>query len=255
MKISKAAVAAILTVVFFMPLFSPQGKAFAGEFSVAPIRLDLDRESKSGAVKILNEGASRLNVQMKLFEWTQDETGKDSYVESTGLIFFPRSMTVEPNEERVLRVGIKAPAVSKEITYRLFVEEMPELKKPEGKGAKVAIAIRFGLPVFVRPVNAQAKGDITSAEVSKGALNVVVGNPGNVSFSITSIKVVGKDKDGKETFTRDINGWYLLSGAKRLYSTPLEAACAGIKRIEIEVKTNDFSLNKGLDLSADMCAQ
>jgi len=255
MKSLKATLAALIILVFFVPLPLPGQKAFAGDFRVYPIRLDLDRDSKSGAVKILNEGASRLSFQMKLFEWTQDESGKDSYAESTGLIFFPRSMTVEPNEERVLRVGIKASAVSKEITYRLFVEEMPELKKPEGKGAKVAVAIRFGLPVFVRPVNAQTKGEITSAEVSKGVLNVVVGNPGNVSFSITSIKVVGRDKDGKEAFTRDINGWYLLSGAKRLHSTPLEAACAGIKRLEIEVKTIDFSLNKGLDLTAGMCAQ
>lgn len=254
MKRLKAAVFAIL-IVFIMPLSLPAGKAFAGDFRVYPIRLDLDRDAKSGAVKILNEGVSKLNVQMKLFEWTQDESGKDAYAESTGLIFFPRSMTVEPNEERVLRVGIKAPAVSREIAYRLFVEEMPELKKPGGKGAQVAVAIRFGLPVFVRPVNAQTKGEITSAEVSKGVLNVTVENPGNVSFSISTIRVVGRDKGGKETFTRDMNGWYLLSGAKRLYSTPLEAACAGIERLEIEVKTVDFSLNKGLDMTAQMCAQ
>src|SRR3972149_10232388 len=111
----------ILFCLFVIPFL-----AFSGEFRVTPIRLDFDRGTKSGVVTIVNEGGDKLNVQMKAFEWTQNADGKDQYSETNDIIFFPRIMTLEKGEEKILRAGIKIPATTKEKTYRLFIEEIPE---------------------------------------------------------------------------------------------------------------------------------
>src|SRR4030042_4413119 len=146
---------------FFIPHIT-----YSGEFRVSPIRLDLDRGAKSGVITIINEGEEKLHVQMKAFEWAQDAEGKDQYVETNDIIFFPRIMTLEKKEERILRAGIRIPATTKEKTYRLFIEEIPEPKK--GEGVNVSIAIRFGVPIFVKPLKEEVKGEIEKDELSRG---------------------------------------------------------------------------------------
>ncbi len=131
--------------------------ALAGEWRVSPIRLELDRKVKSGVLSVINEGGEKLLVQIRAFEWTQDEEGKDQYAETADLVFFPKIMTLEKGEERMIRTGIRVPAAGREKTYRLFIEEIPEPRKG-GEGTNVTVAIRFGVPIFVKPIKDENKG-------------------------------------------------------------------------------------------------
>ena len=226
--------------------------AFSGEFRVTPIRLDFDRGAKSGVITILNEGGDKLNVQMKAFEWTQNAEGKDQYTETNDIIFFPRIMALEKSEEKILRAGIKIPATTKEKTYRLFIEEIPEPKKAEG--VNVAIAIRFGVPIFVKPLKEEVKGEIEKVELSKGVLSALVKNRGNTHFIINSIDIKGKNAKGEAIFSKELSGWYLLSGVSRLYSTPIpQEVCKDLVRLDMEIKTDRFNLNGKLDVDQAMC--
>jgi len=226
--------------------------AFSGEFRVTPIRLEFDRGAKSGVITILNEGSDKLNVQMKAFEWTQNADGKDQYSETNDIIFFPRIMSLEKNEEKILRAGIKIPATTKEKTYRLFIEEIPEPKKAEG--VNVAIAIRFGVPIFVKPIKEEVKGEIEKVELSKGVLNTLLKNRGNTHFIINSIDIKGKKASGEEIFSKELSGWYLLSGVSRLYTTSIpQEVCKDLSKLDIEVKTDRFNLSGKLDVDQAMC--
>jgi len=237
----------VLFCLFLIPSI-----AFSGEFRVTPIRLDFDKGAKSGVVTILNEGGDKLNVQMKAFEWTQNADGKDQYTETNDIIFFPRIMALEKNEEKILRAGIKIPATTKEKTYRLFIEEIPEPKKAEG--VNVAIAIRFGVPIFVKPLKEEMKGEIEKVELSKGVLNALVKNKGNVHFIINSIDIKGKKASGEEIFSKELSGWYLLSGVSRLYTTSIpQEVCKDLSKLDIDVKTDRFNLNGKLDVYQAMC--
>src|SRR5512141_3469104 len=110
-------------VLFLLVLLFPWISR-AGDWRVTPIRLDLGRDAKSGAVTVFNESEERLQLQMKAFEWTQDGEGKDRNEETGDILFFPRIMIFDKQGEKILRAGIKAPALAREKTYRLFVEEI-----------------------------------------------------------------------------------------------------------------------------------
>lgn len=241
-----------IVIIILLCLFLSPAITFSGEFRVTPIRLDLGREAKSGIITVINEGSEKLHVQMKAFEWMQDAEGKDQYTETADIIFFPKMMILEKNEQRIIRAGIKIPAVAREKTYRLFIEEIPEPKKAEGTG--VAIAIRFGVPIFVKPLKEETKGEIEKIELSKGIFNTIVKNKGNLHFIINSINLKGKNITGMEIFSKELSGWYLLSDASKLYTTQIPPEiCKDITKLDIQVKTDRFILDGKLNVDKAMC--
>lgn len=224
----------------------------AGEWRVTPIRLDLGKDARSGAVTVINESENRLQVQVNAMEWTQDSEGKDRYEETGEILFFPRLMLLEKKEEKILRAGIKVPAIEKEKAYRLFIEEIPGAGN--GQGANVAVSIRFGLPIFVHPRKEEARGEAGPVAMSGGTVRIPVRNSGNVHFVVQSVHVAGKDGAGKEIFSRELSGWYLLAGASRLYTTSVPPeVCGSLKTIGIEVRTDKFPLRGQLIADPSMC--
>ena len=226
--------------------------ARAGDWRVSPIRLDLGRDAKSGAVTVANDADERLQVQMKAFEWTQDAEGKDRYEETGEILFFPRLMILEPKEEKILRAGIRVPAAAKEKTFRLFIEEIPGPRKAEG--VNVAVAIRFGVPIFVKPLKEEARGEVGPMTMSAGALLVPLTNTGNVHFVVHSVLLRGRNGAGEEIFSRELSGWYLLAGVSRGYATTVPSgSCGNLAIIEAEVKTDKLPLRGRLVVDRSMC--
>jgi len=220
---------------------------------VTPIRLDLGRDARSGAVTVFNESDGRLQVQMKAFVWTQDKEGKDQYEETGDILFFPRIMIFDKRGEKILRAGIKNPAIEKEKTYRLFIEEIPEPSREEG--ARVAIAIRFGLPIFVKPVNAEVRGELAKLSIAGGVVTAVARNVGNVHFLVRTVLVTARDGAGKEIFSKELGGWYLLPGASRPYAAEVPSdLCREVARIDVEVRTDTLVWNGNLVADPSMCA-
>lgn len=238
-------------LIFLFLLLLPVA-ARAGDWRVAPIRLDLGRDAKSGAVTVANGSDDRLQVQMKAYEWTQDAEGKDRYEETGEILFFPRLMILEGKEEKILRAGIRVPAVAKEKTYRLFIEEVPGPRTTEG--ANVAVAIRFGVPIFVKPLKEEARGGVGAMTMTAGAILVPVNNTGNVHFVVQSVLVRGRNGAGEEIFSRELGGWYLLAGASRGYTTTVPpGTCGNMAAIEAEVKTDKLPLRGRMVVDRSMC--
>jgi fimbrial chaperone protein len=238
---------ALLLFLLLLPV-----AARAGDWRVSPIRLDLGRDAKSGAVTVANDSDDRLQVQMKAYEWTQDAEGKDRYEETGEILFFPRLMILERKEERILRAGFRVPAAAKEKTYRLFIEEIPGPRNAEG--VSVAVAIRFGVPIFVKPLKEEARGGVGPMTMSAGALLVPVNNTGNVHFVVQSVLVRGRNGAGEEIFSRELSGWYLLAGASRGYTTTMPpGTCGNMAVIEAEVKTDKLPLRGRMVVDRSMC--
>lgn len=246
---SKRWIAAVFAAVV-LPWPSVAG---SGEWRVAPIRLDLGREAKSGVITVVNEAPEKLQVQLTAFEWTQDAEGKDRYEESADILFFPRILIFDKAEEKIVRAGIRVPAAAREKTYRLFIEEIPVPKKAEG--ANVAIAIRFGVPIFVKPLKEEARGEIEKIGMANATFHARVKNTGNLHFIVRSVAVKGKNLKREEIFSKELGGWYLLAGASRLYETTLpREVCAEVVKVVVEINTDKVPLADELSVDKAMCA-
>lgn len=234
-------------------LFSIVSQAYSSEWRVTPIRLDFDKGSKSGVITVKNDSSEKVHLQIKAAEWIQDIEGKDKYSETSDLVYFPKIMILEKNEEKVLRTGIKTSTVDKEKTYRLFIEEIPQPRTAEG--AVVAVAIRFGVPIFIKPEKEDPRGEIEQIDISKGVFKAVVKNTGNVHLMINSITIKGTNKEGNEVYAKDLSGWYLLNGSSRTYSTDIpQDKCKEIEKVSIEVTTKEkINFNGKLDVDKEMC--
>ena len=240
---------------FLLPILlagSLASSASAGDWRVTPIRIDLGPQAKSGAVTVSNGPAERLELQLSASEWSQDAEGKDRYEETSDLLFFPKMLLIDPSQEKIVRAGIRVPAAAREKAYRLFLTEIPA--RGESKGASVAIAIRFGVPVFVHPLKEEPRGYITELAADNGVLSFRVSNDGNVHFVVQSILAVGKDAKGAETFRKEVSGWYLLPGVSRAHTVEIPAeGCPGTARIELQLRTDRFPLSGTLEATPKAC--
>ena len=236
-------------------LFSASLPASAADFQVYPITLELGPSAKSGVFTVMNASQEKLNFQISVSEWTQDAEGKDVYTDTSDIVFFPKIMTLEAGEQRVVRVGIKGFQQPQEKTYRIFMEQIPERKKKEA-GVNIAIAFRFAPPIFVKPAVVKTAGAIDAIQLSNGTVKAIVKNTGNVHFKILSIFIKGKAADGSEVFSKELGGWYLLNhGSRTLEASIPQEKCAQLSTVEIEARTENFNINGKLNVRKGMCSQ
>ena len=223
----------------------------AGVFSISPIRLDLDRQNKTDSITVSNDEPERkMEMQLKLVEWTQDSKGNDVYVDSNDLVFFPRIFSIDKQDQRVVRVGLKVPSATNEKSYRLFIEELPPQAEPGKKGAQVLFVLRFGVPVFVRPDKEQLSGSIEAIEATPTAALIMVRNTGNQNFQIQSLNV-----SAGTAYTKEIVGGYVLAGASKQITAQIPAdTCKKLDKVQIVMKTDRIgTVERTFDWDTSRC--
>jgi len=248
----------IISMVFISLMTVP---AFPANFSITPTSVDLSAGVKSSALTVINSGDEKLNCQIDLKEWSQDGEGKDVYTDTKDVVFFPKIMTVEPNEQRAIRIGLKGPQDVKEKTYRLFVEEIPSQKKgsenkEHGKiSAGLTIAFRYAVPIFVKPAKQQESAVVENVDMAFSEASAVIKNTGNIHIKMLSIAFRGKASDGKELFRQDVAGWYILQGLTRRYTATVpKEICSNLATIEVSAQAENFTVNGTLNVQKKMCA-
>ncbi|MGE5188862.1 MAG: molecular chaperone [Gemmatimonadota bacterium] len=219
---------------------------------MSPIRLDLGREAKTGVVTVTNDSEEKLRLEVTAREWTQDADGKDVYADSADLVYYPKMMVLGAKEQRIVRAGIRVPAAAREKAYRLFIEEIPG--PPASRGTAVAVAVRFGVPVFVRPPRDEPKPEIGPVALDNGTVSVRVRNAGNAHCVVRGVTVTGRNSRGEPVFSREINGWYLLAGASRGYAAGIPAdVCPDVASVDVEVRTDKSTLAGRVDADRSKC--
>ena len=240
-----AALAAALAAAVAIP-------GYAGNFGVSPIRVELDGATKSALITVTNDDSKPLAFQARALAWTQDEAGADRYTETSDLVYFPQQFKIAPNESRVVRIGHKVPAVQDEKTYRLFIEELADTARAPSQTG-IAVTLRFGVPVFLRPTSARSGAD---AQLSVSARNVraLLKNTGNVHFRVASVRLVGLGAGGEALFDQSVDGWYLLAGAQRAYAFTLPAeVCPRVRVLRVEAPAEKILLRAERQLEPEDC--
>jgi fimbrial chaperone protein len=248
-------------IVVLVLMAAVPSRGYASNFSISPTSLELGGAVKSGVFSVINSGEDKLNCQIDVKEWSQDADGKDVYTDAADIVFFPKIMTVEPNEQRAIRIGIKGPPSLLEKTYRLFVEEIPSQKKvtdEKGAGkitAGLTIAFRYAAPIFVKPVRPQESASIEKTEMSKGVVRAIVKNTGNIHVKMLNVTFRGKGADGKELFSREVAGWYILHGLSRPYEAAVpQELCGDLATVVVTAQSENITINGILNVQKKMCA-
>ena len=243
----------ILSLLLFLFISTGSvGVVSAGSFKVFPLKLELDKKTKTTLFKITNTGDTSVTIQLETVSWFQNDQGDDKYQPTNDIVYFPKIVKVDSGEQRIIRIGYRGSALeSSEKTYRIFAQELPELG--EKKGA-VKFSLRFSVPIFVHVQGTAAKVTVESAKLSNGRLHVVVENSGSEHFVVKSIDVNGLSYDGKQTFLAKSGGWYVLPDTNKSFFVKLpENECRLSEKLSLKVETSAGSYDKLINIDGGEC--
>ena len=239
----------IAVVFLLLPSF-----AGAGAFMAMPIRLFIDGHSRTEVLRITNQGNEKVTVQLDAKAWRQDAAGKDVYEMTKDIVFFPKIVDIEKGEERIVRIGYQGQnALTTEHTYRLFLEELPVTKPGE---LALKFSLRLSIPIFVKPMQEmRPEWAVDGLSLSEETLKFQVRNNGNIHLMVGKITAIGRDNSGKETFTGETTGWYILAGAARPFAMDFSRGeCLRTGTVNVSVKANRDTRESTLDVEQHMCA-
>jgi fimbrial chaperone protein len=231
-------------------LFWETGRA--ANFTVSPVRLFFNSNNRTNILTIKNNSEESITLQLRVYEWRQNERGENLYSPTKDILFFPKILTLKKAEEKIIRLGTRVPQGKDEKTYRLYIEEIPPPTTLETTA--VRIVMKVGIPIFISPLEVESKGNIEKLELSKGKLYVLLRNGGNIHFIIKSIKLIGSDASGREVFRTERGGGYLHgNNTKALtFDIPIKE-CLKIKTLRVAADTDRISMSGKLDVHKKMC--
>ncbi|WP_187435744.1 fimbrial biogenesis chaperone [Bradyrhizobium hipponense] len=211
----------------------------AASLRVAPTTLDLPAPDSAATLNLRNEDNRPINVQMRVFRWTQ--SGSADRLESTAdVVASPPSQTLAPNADyvvRVVRVG-KQPVVDEE-SYRVVIDELPDPARR--RPGVVNLALRYSVPVFFRaPDVRQAQVSWTIGR-SGNALAVTARNTGQQRLKIADLKVT--DGAGQSVpLGKGLVG-YVLGNATMQWSFPAHGTNLSGRAVTLSAQSDAGQIN------------
>ena len=204
--------------------------ASASSFSIAPIRVELGGGHSRGELTLHNDGDSPVTIQVSSVVWSQLQ-GEDRYDQTHDVITAPPVFVLAAKSDQIVRVALRRGAdPTRELSYRLFFQEVPQSADPAFNGLRVAL--RLSVPVFVSPVATNAVSVLTWQASSTGPdeLTIRASNTGTAHLQVTDFDVLL----GSAEQTVHVNGSrYVLPDSSVSWKIKLSPglAAAGHKRI------------------------
>ncbi|MCT4541825.1 molecular chaperone, partial [Pseudomonas aeruginosa] len=120
----------------------------AASLQVAPTSLQLTARQNAEALWISNSGTAPVDVQARVFRWTQRD-GRDELEPTSELVVSPPMQALAAGQQQLIRVVRADPQPPPgQLAYRVIVDEVPPLD-PNREGMQ--FVLRYSLPVFVQP--------------------------------------------------------------------------------------------------------
>ena len=187
---------------------------------VQPLTVEVTSPAQASAVSVQNRGARPMNLQVRVFDWTQ-VNGQDQIAPTTEVVASPPAMTIPPGASYTVRIARTAgPVAMGERSYRLWIDELPPPagQMPSG-GGEVDVRLRYDLPAFFRDGDPQP-ALAWRAYRSGGQLVIEATNSGRSHARIDNLRLEGAQ--APISFGSGLNG-YVLPGATRRWIAPAGA--------------------------------
>jgi fimbrial chaperone protein len=210
MQIGKHSIYKLL--MFMVTAFGLAGWANAANLTVYPVGVILNAQKPAGEINLQNDDEAPKVIQIELMEWSQKD-GQDIYTPSRDLLVNPPVFTLQPGKTQLIRLGLNKPTKNaEELSYRLYINEVPPPPKPGFTGLQMAL--RLGIPVFVEPHQpAKPRLDWQARRNGDGSIKLRVANTGNVHMKLLDFEL--KEAEQSRTLAKESGGFYLLPGQSR----------------------------------------
>lgn len=229
--------------------------ALASSISTFPMRVELEEGTSVGNLTVMNGDDKPVNVQVRAMKWTQDEkTGAEHQEETKELVFFPKIFTIPAKGEMVIRVGYQGAVGDHEKSYRLLVRELPV--DEEGQtGARFAMQISSPAFIYAKGAVQLTKPQVQGIEVSDGVLMARVTNDSPRYYSMHKLILSGS-KGGKEVYSGEVAGWYVLSGVSKLFPLKISRKdCMKMDSLHLTAHTKDDKSEASFPVDAALCGK
>lgn len=238
-----------------LAILGQAGAAAGATFSVNPTRVVLTARAATSLVTIRNDGDQPLRFQVNVFKWDQDASGQMQLTPTEDMIVFPLMLTLQPKEERSVRVGAATPFGAIEKSYRLIVEELPPLERSADE-ANVRMLTRMGVPIFLQPPSPKASALLTDVALGSGGLSFRLRNTANVYFIPDAVTVKAFDERGTVLLDRSLETWYVLAAGSRVFEVEVpRPLCEQVRSFAVEVAIGTAVLKSRLETPASACGR
>jgi fimbrial chaperone protein len=195
------------------------GAAHAGSLRVGPTLIVLDREHPVSVVRITNNNAITTAIDVRASAW-QQANNEDAYSETQELIVTPPVFDLAPGETQTVRIGLN-PLANRggevfERSFRVFVAELPD---PRRSAATMQMLMRVGIPVFVAGHDAAANLAWQMTQSEAGIWRLEATNRGSAHTRVLDVDL----KSAGVAIAADLKGGYVLPGATRSWTLPVDA--------------------------------
>lgn len=236
-----------LALAACLPSLMSVNPAWAAKLRISPIGLHLTATERAGAITIVNTDERPVNLQLRVYEWSEREDGREQLDKTSDMIVSPPAITVPAGASYTIRIArpVVTP-VNGELTYRLLIDELPQPDDPRTVSQGIKMVLRNSLPVFV--TDAKAIADLKWVVwQDEAGIHARAQNQGKRHAKIVNLTL--QTATGRPlSFGGGLNG-YVLGGATRVFTAPANAGSAGVRLRD----GDDISLvakNDALDVKA-----
>ena len=229
-----------------LPLLLAWQSLWAGSFAISPVRVEFSPGNETQVVRITNEGARTLSIQVESLRWSQDADGNDRFEPSGNVIAVPTVFSVEPGQRQIVRVGIRDPAYSEvEQSYRLFFTELAPPASSAESG--VSMRLRISIPAFLAPADGP-RPNISLEQFSRDGdmARVTLKNTGNQHVQVRRLSLHAAPSS-EDQVIESAGGIYLLPGTERTFEHP-SLTVPGVVTMRLEgdtTGTREYALPMG----------
>ncbi|PSH66219.1 fimbrial biogenesis chaperone [Phyllobacterium sophorae] len=184
------------------------GVVQAASLRVSPTNLEMTVPGSAGILTLTNEAKRPINVQIRVFRWTQ-VNGAEQLDPTNDVVVSPPSTSLSANKDyaiRVLRVA-KKPVVGEE-SYRVIVDELPDPSRK--KAGAVTLVVRYSIPVFFKDQDATPPKVDWGIAKTKGSLVLTARNTGDMRLRLADVQLT---QQGRVLGAREGLVGYVLGGA------------------------------------------
>ncbi len=163
------------------------GRSYAAQLRVEPVLLELNAPAAAGSLTLRNDEDTDVVVQTRVMRWSQAD-GKEILEPTTDVVASPPSVNLAPHADYVVRVvRVSKQPVRGEESYRVIVDQLPNLRRPQARA--INLLIRHSIPVFFRDPQLRASSVSWSLASDGDKLVVVANNSGDERLRVASLRL------------------------------------------------------------------